>query len=79
MDINTVVAGVPIVALTIALAQIVKGYVAHKWIPLISLGLGIGLVALAMKGFSIEVLMLGLVVGLTASGTFSGVKAIAGK
>lgn len=67
------------VALIIGLAQLIKGLgINTKWIPLIDVGLGItsGLVVYGyeyhlglIRGF-----MLGLAIGLSACGLFSGLK-----
>lgn len=77
MDINTlVISGVPMLALTIGLTAIAKKYINTKWIPLVSLAIGIITVAAAKGTFSVETLVLGLMVGLTASGSYSQAKTL---
>ena len=76
IDSNILIAGIPAVGLVMALCQIVKGYIGSKWAPLVSLALGVAIVALAKQAFSIEIVMMGLAVGLSAAGAFSGAKRV---
>ena len=78
-DQNTLIAGVPLVGLVIMLCQISKAWIPSKWIPLVSLALGIGLVAFAKQTFDVEIILLGLAVGFSASGGFSSGRALAKK
>ena len=75
METDILIAGIPAVALVMALSQVVKQYIASKFIPLISLVIGIALIALFQEGFSIDIFITGLTVGIAANGAFSGVKA----
>ena len=59
---------VPIVVGLVQVAKISK--LSHRWLPLLSLGLGVlGTFLVGAESFSQEVLQ-GLVVGLSASGLF---------
>lgn len=75
-DPNILIGGVSLVGVVMALTQIAKQYVASKFAPIVAVILGIGLTVIAKGGFSIEVLMMGLVVGLSACGLYSGGKAV---
>jgi len=50
-----------------------------RYLPLISLVIGVGIVSLGMQEVSLQSALNGIVVGLTASGLFSGGKALIGK
>lgn len=79
--------GVSAVALVMALVQMLKGAgLSARWAPLASIGLGLllsGGNALAQIlpwfGQAWQVAIMGLVVGLAASGVYSGTKALRGK
>ena len=73
---EVVVAGASAIGLVVALCQIIKGYIGSKYIPLVSLVLGIGIVALSQKTFSIEIMLTGLTIGLGACGAFAGTKSL---
>ena len=72
------------VALIVGLAEIVKGFgIEKRWIPLVDLGLGI-LSGIFVYHFVfgngiIESLVLGVALGLSACGLFSGIKNMIGK
>ena len=64
------------VALTTGLVEVVKRAtsVAKRFLPLISVGIGVGLSIVGL-GITLSSVLTGLVIGLTSSGLFSGVKA----
>lgn len=65
-----------LVALVIGLTQITKGFVKNeKFYPLISLALGIAL-SLLVFGLGVVGLLTGIVIGLSASGLYSGATTI---
>ena len=71
-------------AIIIALAELVKrSGVDSKYIPLVDLGLGIlsGVVVYVVYSHMqiVEGILLGIALGLSACGLFSGVKNVAGK
>jgi Bacteriophage A118-like holin, Hol118 len=70
---------VAVVPIILAICQAIKMVgVANKWIPLISIGLGIGISLLASPLGGIgNVILNGTVMGLSASGLYSGVKVTA--
>lgn len=70
------------VGLTTALTQAIKLVVPdrfRKFMPITSIVIGIGLVVFFSEDSLRMAILSGLVVGLTASGLFSGVKSLAGK
>lgn len=72
-------AGFSTVAILIALVELVKKVgLPTQFAPLASLALGIGLSFLA-AGVSVDNLVVGLVLGLSASGLWSGTKSVLGK
>lgn len=88
MDINelvtTLLTPAMQIALIIAIAEVVKRLgLDSKWIPLVDLGLGLCsglLIYTAHLHFSpIEGIVLGIALGLSACGLFSGVKNITKK
>jgi len=77
--ITTLLTPVMQVALIMAIAEIVKKLgLASKWIPLVDLALGLAsglLIYTAHLHFSpVEGVVLGIALGLSACGLFSGVK-----
>lgn len=62
-----------LVPVIVALTSLSKVYVNSKWAPLISLVLGV-LGAFAFNGAGLSTVFSGLVIGLTASGLYSGAK-----
>jgi len=69
--------GLPVVAITIGLVEVVKKLgIPTRWCALISIAIGI---VLAYIGggfiFNPEMIIGGIVIGLTASGFYSGAKA----
>jgi hypothetical protein len=80
LDLSTVSASaVAIVPIIVALTQLLKTWVDNKFAPLIAIGLGILITLLAdhnTNDWSYSLLS-GVVYGLSASGLYSGVKAVA--
>lgn len=68
------------VALITAITEAIKRAIAldGRYVPLVSLGLGIVL-SLVTNGLSLSSALLGLVLGLSASGLYSGGKSVIGK
>ena len=74
---NILAYGFPAVLIVMGLVQVVKMFVSSKWAVLFSLAFGVGLVSLANYAtWTPEALVKGIVVGLCASGLFSGAKAV---
>lgn len=74
------IAGVSAVALIVGLVQVAKRLgLPSRFAPLLSLLLGIALVSLGLKGISAASIFSGLIVGLSASGLWSGTKALSGR
>lgn len=72
------------VALIIGIADVVKGFgIEHRWIPLVDLALGlVSGVFVYHAAFNcglIQSVIIGIALGLSACGLFSGIKNIAGK
>lgn len=73
-----------LIGLTIGLTEVIKRIgqlnddVGKRFLPAISLLFGVGL-SLFRMGVSYESVVLGFVIGLSASGLFSSSKAVAGK
>ena len=69
------------IAITTGLTSVIKTAIQsesfNRFAPLVSLIIGVGIARIAM-GFYPEALMYGIVVGLSASGLYSGVKSVAG-
>lgn len=79
MDINTLFTFTPIVVacipITVGLVAIVKGVgLPSKYAPIASILVGVGLVALTTVVWQV-VIAQGIIVGLAASGLWSGTKA----
>lgn len=73
------IAGISIVAVIIGLVQVAKTLgLPTQFAPLASLFFGVGLAFLG-SGISVTALMVGLVLGLTASGLWSGTKTLLDK
>lgn len=64
-----------LVPLVIGLTSIAKLYVDNRYAPLISLGFGVALAFLVPAATLAITILSGLVIGLTASGLYSGAKA----
>jgi len=62
--------GVSVVAITMALTQIIKQYIPEKIVPLIPLVVGVIVVSLSVWDIGVEYILNGLVVGLAAMGVF---------
>lgn len=72
------------IALIVGLAEIVKGFgIEKRWIPLIDLGLGIisGIFVyhIYFGNDTVVSVIIGVALGLSACGLFSGIKNILGK
>lgn len=87
MDINSITGlvdsySIVIVALVLGLTQIVKQFLgeqlAGKWSPVVSVVLGLGC-GLLIIGATRQAAIVGIILGLTAGGLWSGTKAMAGK
>jgi len=70
-----------LVAIITGLTEVIKRIgLPSQFAPIVSIALGLALAFLNRQNFSIDiVIMTGIVAGLTASGLYSGVKAVAGK
>jgi len=70
-----------VIAITVALTELAKKTlgVTSRYTPLIALLIGIALTSLSFGGFDTEVLLNGIVAGLSASGLYSGGKTAIGK
>lgn len=66
--------GVSAVVIVMALTQVLKQYIAKRWIPLLALILGIIVVALANWSIGKEYILKGLLIGLSAMGSFDTIK-----
>lgn len=76
MDLNLTAQALLFVPLVIALTQLVKLYIDHKWAPLVSLAFGILCAWFVPVDTAPQFVLNGLVLGLTASGLYSGTKAV---
>lgn len=88
MDVGEIIAYLltPVVqvALIIGLAEIIKGFGLEKrWIPLVDLGLGLAsgifVYGIAQGQGILNGIVLGIALGLSACGLFSGFKNVIGK
>ena len=73
MDTGDLAQGGGVAAIVIALTQVIKPLVPHKYAPLICLSLGIvigGGLVLAQTGQWATALMQGIVIGLAAGGVY---------
>lgn len=72
-------AGFSTVAIILALTELAKRVgVPTQFAPLVSLALGIGL-AFLVAGLTVDNFVTGLILGLSASGLWSGTKSVLGK
>lgn len=70
------------VALTAGIVEAIKRAfkMNKRFVPLLSLAIGLVLALIFGEGFTIqEIVVTGIMIGLSASGLYSGVKATAGK
>lgn len=75
-----VLSGASIVTIIMGLVELIKKVgLSSRFAPLFSLVFGILLAALGQGGFSVDSIISGLVLGLVASGFWSGAKAVSGK
>lgn len=88
MDVGEIIAYLltPVVqvALIIGLAEIIKGFGLEKrWIPLVDLGLGLAsgifVYGIHQEQGILNGIVLGIALGLSACGLFSGIKNLSGK
>jgi len=73
MDLTSVAQGGGVVAVVVALTQVLKSYVPEKYTPLLALGIGIiagGGILLAQGRPVVEAIIQGVVIGLVASGAY---------
>lgn len=70
-----------VVALVVGLTQVVKGtgLISDRFIPVVAIFLGIVLAIIVWKGFSAEVIISGIVAGLSSMGLWSGTKTMVSK
>ena len=82
MDGNIVLYGLPAAGIILAIVQFVKNQgLADRWAPVLSLILGIALATIAKLdvptvGTWVQMELLGIMTGLSASGFYSGQRAI---
>lgn len=69
------IASVGLVPVVLALTSLIKIYVDSRWSPLISLVLGIASAFIFPSTTIALTILQGLLIGLSASGLYSGVKA----
>ena len=72
------------IALIVGLAEIFKGFgIEKRWIPLVDIGFGllsgVFVYHFAFQYGLIESVVLGIAIGLSACGLFSGIKNVMGK
>lgn len=88
MDVGQIIAYLltPVVqvALIIGLAELIKGLgIEKRWIPLVDLGLGLAsgifIYGIAQGQGLLNGIVLGIALGLSACGLFSGFKNVVGK
>lgn len=65
-----------LIPLNIALVQVFKLYVGDYYAPLLSVALGLVLAVIATDTTLMQTVLAGLVVGLAASGSYSGFKSM---
>jgi hypothetical protein len=72
MDVGTLtIAGVAVMPLILALVEMAKRFgLTTDYAPVVAIGLGIALVSLT-QGFTVDAIVTGLIVGLSASGLWS--------
>jgi len=83
---DIIIIGIPVSIFLLALVQLLKKYIANRWIPLVSVFLGalLGVLASLLNGLSgysiLEYGLKGVVLGLSVSGLWDvGKKTIFGK
>ncbi len=65
---------------TVGLVQVVKTIgLPTRFAPLVSVLIGVGMAALFGGGFHIAIIGMGIMIGLTSCGLYSGIKTTAGK
>ena len=73
LDISPAILG--LVPIVMALTSLIKNYIGSRWAPLVALGLSlVGAFLFPAATLAVTVIS-GVVVGLTAAGLYSGVKA----
>ena len=70
-----------LIAIVVGLTEVIKrsAGINTRYIPLVSLALAIGLAFLGAEAPVSNIIFTGIIVGLSASGLYSGGKAVAGK
>jgi hypothetical protein len=71
------VANLALVPVVVGLVQVVKGFINSKYAPLCSLVFGIGVSSVFPDSTVAETVLSGIVIGLAASGLYSGTKTLA--
>ncbi len=83
MDINTVIYGIPVVALVMATVQIAKQFIPEtkkKWYPVVAVLAGMLWLSLLNYNFWTPIVLAeGFIAGAIACGIWSGGKTLAGK
>lgn len=75
MNIESLAIGV---TATVGLVEVLKKTGLNgKWAPLLSLVIGVGITFLFTQSLSVATLAIGIMTGLSASGAYSGVAAVA--
>ena len=75
MDFNILVYGFPAVLITIGLTQVAKKFIEDRWIPIVAILFGIGLVSISVWNYwTPEAIVKGIVVGLISCGSWSATK-----
>lgn len=75
MDANISGAAIGLIPLVVALTSLFKLYAPARFAPLAAVGFGIAGSILVVTGGVAAIVITGLVIGLTASGLYSGAKA----
>lgn len=87
MDETILIAGVPIAVIVTALVELAKRLgVPSKWAPVVSIGFGVLIAVMAVATDTWptirpwwEAVVAGVLIGLTASGIYSGYKTVTGQ
>ena len=79
MENEIIIAGMPLVPVVLALSEAVKrtGLIPSQYTPLVSVVVGM-LAVMYFQGYSPENILAGILLGLSASGLYSGARAVAG-
>jgi len=67
-----------LIPLVTGIVQVVKRFLPegaiHKWTPVVSITVAIGISFLVIPGTAKQIILIGLIVGLSASGFYSAIK-----